>query len=90
VSKSKCFFFQVRISHVLLFISICDQFTDSPPYICIYIRTYMYKFCNHDYNCCYMNVSYVIGHERASILLFRCAMYVYSMNINILMWICEA
>jgi hypothetical protein len=26
-------FFQVQISHVLLFISICDLFTDSPSYI---------------------------------------------------------
>jgi hypothetical protein len=27
-------FFQVRISHVLRFISICDIFIDSPSYIC--------------------------------------------------------
>jgi hypothetical protein len=26
------FLFQARISHVLCFISICDLFTDSPPY----------------------------------------------------------
>jgi hypothetical protein len=26
-------FFQIRISHVLRFISICDLFTDSPSYV---------------------------------------------------------
>jgi hypothetical protein len=30
MSRNKCFFFQVRISHVLRFISFCDLFTDSP------------------------------------------------------------
>jgi hypothetical protein len=50
----------------------------------------MCKFCNRDYHCCCVNVSYVVGHERASSLLFRCAMSVCSVNINILMWICEA
>jgi hypothetical protein len=29
MSRNKCFF-QVRISHILRFISICDLFTDSP------------------------------------------------------------
>jgi hypothetical protein len=32
MSRNKCFF-QVRILHVLSFISICDLFTDSPSYI---------------------------------------------------------
>jgi hypothetical protein len=31
MSRNKCFL-QVRISHVLRFISICDLFTDSPSY----------------------------------------------------------
>jgi hypothetical protein len=31
ISRNKCFF-QVRISHVLHFISACDLFTDSPSY----------------------------------------------------------
>jgi hypothetical protein len=30
--EKQMFFFQVRISHVLRFISVCDLFTDSPPY----------------------------------------------------------
>jgi hypothetical protein len=30
MSRNKCFSFHVRISHVLLVISICDIFTDSP------------------------------------------------------------
>jgi hypothetical protein len=33
MSRNKCFLFQVRISHDLRFISICDVFTDSPLYI---------------------------------------------------------
>jgi hypothetical protein len=32
MSRNKCFP-SVRISHVLLFISICDQFTEFPSYI---------------------------------------------------------
>jgi hypothetical protein len=36
MSRNKCFF-QIRISHVLRFISICDLFTDSLSYIYIYI-----------------------------------------------------
>jgi hypothetical protein len=32
MSENVCFFFKVRISHVLNFISICDKFTDSPSY----------------------------------------------------------
>jgi hypothetical protein len=35
MSRKKCFF-QVRISHVLRFIYICDLFTHSPSYIYIY------------------------------------------------------
>jgi hypothetical protein len=31
--KKQFFFIQVRISHVLHFVSICDLFTDSPSYI---------------------------------------------------------
>jgi hypothetical protein len=34
MSRNKCFF-QVRISHVLCFISICELFTDSPSNIFI-------------------------------------------------------
>jgi hypothetical protein len=33
MSRNKCFCFQVRISQVLRFISICDLFTDSPSYL---------------------------------------------------------
>jgi hypothetical protein len=32
------YFFQVRISHVLRFISICDLFTDSPSYVTMWWR----------------------------------------------------
>jgi hypothetical protein len=32
MSRNKCFFFQVRISHVLRLMSICYLFTDSPSY----------------------------------------------------------
>jgi hypothetical protein len=32
MSRNKCFF-QVQISHILCFISICDLFTDSPSYL---------------------------------------------------------
>jgi hypothetical protein len=34
MSRNKCFF-QVRVSHVLRFMSICDLFTDSPSYFSI-------------------------------------------------------
>jgi hypothetical protein len=37
MSRNK-YFFQVRISHVLLFISICDLFTDSPSYVQILVK----------------------------------------------------
>jgi hypothetical protein len=30
ISRNKCFFFQVRILHVLRFISVYDLFADSP------------------------------------------------------------
>jgi hypothetical protein len=33
MSRNKCFFFHVRISHILRFISVCGLFTDSPPYL---------------------------------------------------------
>jgi hypothetical protein len=38
VEKKKRFTLQVRISHILRFISICDLFTDSPSYIRLYIH----------------------------------------------------
>jgi hypothetical protein len=38
MSRNKCFL-QVRISHVLRFISICDLFTDSPSYFAVILRS---------------------------------------------------
>jgi hypothetical protein len=34
------YFFQVKVSHVLRFISICDLFTDSPSYIRVYLSLF--------------------------------------------------
>jgi hypothetical protein len=32
ISRNKCFYFSIRISHILRFISICDVFTNCPSY----------------------------------------------------------
>jgi hypothetical protein len=33
MTRNKCFFLRIRISHILRFISICDLFTDFRLYI---------------------------------------------------------
>jgi hypothetical protein len=45
MSRNECFF-QVQISHILRFISICDLFTDSPSYIHRFIHQFSFRHVN--------------------------------------------
>jgi hypothetical protein len=67
--RNKCFF-EVRMSHVLRFISMCDLFTDSPSYICHFKRSNRLNYvritisiCNAGFVCgCRASVKWVLSN----------------------------